>query len=804
MSDATPPSPGAPDGNEARRATPPPLPPGTASAGGVVLPPPLPPATEGSDARALPPPLRDDRAAPESVPIPVRAAEVVPAAASGALGLQSVLEQAFAAPPRGEPAPRSTPHEACILPVLQMFGWAGTDRRLLEAKPHLEPIGSTGDFLAVLHRLGFKGRRARLSTDRLGNDHVPVLLDRRSGPAVVIAVETDGDLLVFDGATGEAHHEAPSRRAETVYLLAPSDETEVKPNPRHSWFFTALRHFYRPIAAVTAITFLTNLLALATPIYIASVYNHVIAAHAFDSLAFFAAGIVFLILVELHLRHLKAGLVAYVGARFHAALANAAFERVLLLPITMIEQASVSAQIGRFRQFEGIRTFFTGHLVNALLDLPFTLLFFAALWTIGGLFVLIPIGLVVVFAALGALSIPVTRRNVARTGAALSKSQGFLVESLGRAETIRQLGAEQLWIERYKTVSRDAVLARFHTQVFDSGIQSAAQTLSTLAGVASLAVGAVEVIGGSLSVGGLIAVMMLIWRLLAPVQTAFLAINNIGQVIESVRQVNLLMKLQPERQPTRMPTVTRAFTGRVTLDGVALRHAGRPEPALRGVSLDIPPGQMIAITGPAGAGKTSLLKLILGFYQPLTGTVFIDGLNLQQLDPGEVRVALGYVPQDPAFFFGTIAQNLRMADPGASDERLAAALARAGLADLAARMPEGLETKMRSGRLQAFGEGTLMSLALARAYLKEPAIYLIDDPGAWLDRQADEAFISELKRLKGKATVILVTNRPSHMRVCDRVVRIARGQVVADGAPDELLGQKPPLPQQDVYPRTAS
>ena len=695
--------------------------------------------------------------------------------------------------------------EACLVPLLKALNWPGDSRRLFEVKPHLEPVADVGTFRAVLSRLGFRTKLIDLAPEQITPEFMPCLIERGDGLAVVRARRADGSLEIFCGTTrGDAVLEprALHGRRMTVYLVTAADH-EGERQDRTSWFWGSLWRFRQPIGAVVLLTFATNMLALATPIFVANVYNHVVTAHSLETLAFFLAAIILAISFEMHLRHIKATLVAYIGARFHAALANAAFERVLSLPIAMVEQVSVATQVARFRQFEGVRTFFTGHLVNTMLDLPFTLVFFAALAWIDPVFVLAPIGLVVVYVLLGIATIPVTRRNLAATGQIVTRGQSFLIETLTRADTVHQLGAETVWAERYRTLSREAVLQKFRAQSFDSALQTVAASLSTLAGVATLGAGAVLVMKNELSVGGLIAVMMVIWRLLTPIQTAFMGLNNLSQFGSTIRQINALMRIAPERDPALRPLSRRRFGGAVTLDGIAYRYPGRVEPALKGVALQIPAGQIIAITGPAGAGKTTLLKMLLGLYQPAGGTVYLDGLNLQQIDPSEIRTATGFVPQDPLFFFGTVRQNLALARPEATDAEMLRALADAGFDELEAHFPEGLETKILGGLRIGFSEGVQMRLALARAYVRRPTLLLLDDPGANLDHAGDEALARKLAALRGRTTVILVTSRPSHMRACDRIIRLERGVVTADGPPDAVLPKLYPQQKQDVHQRTA-
>jgi ATP-binding cassette, subfamily C, bacterial LapB len=720
-----------------------------------------------------------------------------------AFGLQQRLQAAFPEPAPVPAAPgAATSFERCLRPLLKALHWTGDERRLFEASPHLEPIESISVFRAVLLRIGFRTISTRLALDRLTSQSLPALLERGGNCAVIVERRADGQLLVFDGDTGDYRLEQTSGRPVKVCLVTAAAPESATTQPQN-WFWHSLRSFRSPITAILLITCLTNLLALATPIYTANVYDHVIATRSLPTLGFFLIAIVLAIGFDFYLRALKARLVAHVGARFHAALANAALEKVLLLPIGMVESVSVATQIARFRQFEGIRSFFSGHLVSALLDLPFMLLFFAALAWVGGVFVIVPLALVVVYAAIAAISIPLTRRNIAVAAQAQSRSQAFVAESLAKAETIRQLGIEQIWAGRFRAVSRDAIMQKFRAQIFDSALQTIAQSLSTLAGVATLGVGAVMVINGSLSSGGLIAVMMFIWRMLAPIQTALLGITNMNQFAQTLRQINALMRLQSERDPIAALPTPRRRGGRIALDGVAFRYPGRAEPSLRGSSLIIQHGEIVALNGPAGAGKSTLLKMILRFYQPLNGAVYLDGLNIQQIDPGELRFAIGYVPQQPQFFFGTVRQNLLLADPAADETQMRSALQAAGLGDLDARLPDGLETKILGLGRVALPQGLQMQLALARAYVKRPAVLLLDDPGTYLDRHADEALIATLRVLRGNTTVIIVTGRPSHMRACDRIVRIERGLIIGDGTPEEVLAKIAAPHQGDVYQRVA-
>ncbi|MCC2113303.1 MAG: ATP-binding cassette domain-containing protein, partial [Hyphomicrobiales bacterium] len=518
-----------------------------------------------------------------------------------------------------------------------------------------------------------------------------------------------------------------------------------------------------------------------------TVYNKVIATDSLDTLAFLFVGIVAVVAFEYVLRRRRARIIAYTGARFNAVLVNQALAKVLSLPVSMSESVSVGSQISRFRQFEGMRDFFSGHVVGAVMDLPFTLLFLGAIFFIGGPTIWVPVALVAVLVVLAVMTLPTTKRHVSETGDARSKNQSLLIELFRKIGTIRSIGAEDAWIERYSAVSRESNARKFRAQFFNTSLHTISQTLVTLAGAATLGIGALAVIHQELSVGGLIAVMMFVWRVLSPIQVTFLSLNRIGQVVTNFKQINQLMRLPGEQKASRARSIHRRFEGHLRLDGVAFRYQPTSEPILRGVTLDIPPGQSIAITGPSGAGKSTLLKLLLRLYAPQAGNIHVDELNLRQVNIQELRHSIGYQPQELTFFYGTVAQNLRLANPVASEADILGALAEANVTLDKHHFPDGLETRLKSFNRDTLPANLKQQLALARAYVKVPPIYMFDEPGAYIDADADDAFVAKLTSLRGKATVIVVTNRPSHMRVCDRVIYLANGTIVADGTPDEIV-----------------
>jgi ATP-binding cassette subfamily C protein LapB len=280
---------------------------------------------------------------------------------------------------------------------------------------------------------------------------------------------------------------------------------------------------------------------------------------------------------------------------------------------------------------------------------------------------------------------------------------------------------------------------------------------------------------------------MLAWRIIGPAQTAFVNLTRIDRVRNAVGQMDRLMSLRGERLAHGVSLASREIRGRVEFERVSFRYSLDTDPALVGASFTVEPGRLVAITGPNGGGKSTLLKLLAGLYQPQAGSLRIDETDLRQIDPVELRRAIGYVPQEASLFRGTIAQNLRLVRPAATNEELTRALALAGALNDVTLLPEGIQTRAGDSLTDRLPASLRQKISLARAYLTMSPILLFDEPANTLDMDGDRWFLDALRKLKGRSTIFLVTHRPSHIRLADMAVVLQGGYVRYAGAPAEAL-----------------
>jgi ATP-binding cassette, subfamily C, bacterial LapB len=389
---------------------------------------------------------------------------------------------------------------------------------------------------------------------------------------------------------------------------------------------------------------------------------------------------------------------------------------------------------------------------------------------------------------------PITSRRVNEVGKTSTKRNEFTVEMLQKMRTIRECGGGHAWLSRYREISAQAAMASFNAEKLSSTLVGISYFIMMFAGLMIVTITVPLTLSQTLGPGALLASMLLMWRVLGPIQTMFNNLTRIERVKVAIQQIDSLMKIRGERVQSTASPIARGLKGRVEFQRVSFRYSLNLDPALVGVEFTAKPGELIAITGPNGGGKSTLFKMLLGMYQPQAGSILIDGLDLRQLDPTELRRLIGYAPQEAQFFRATISQNLRLAKPDATDQEIRQALHMAGALEETLALPKGLEDRVGDGFSEQLPASLRQKLSLARAYLTGAPIMLFDEPGTGLDDFGDQRFMQALQALRGKSTVFFISHRPSHIKLADTVLVFDRGYLRAAGKPSDLFKPPPPKP----------
>lgn len=689
---------------------------------------------------------------------------------------------------RGRPNTNLRGIAACIVPMLKSLKWRGDPNQLVESLPHFVSDLSLDDLRDVLARLGYPTTEVTVRAARIDSRMLPCLYET-SGGEIYVVVERHGNRLkVFDPERG-GEYVLTSRYWRGRAFVVDVTETD-KPSATESkrgWFSDMLRRFRSLLALMFVVSMITNLLALVVPLSVMVIYDQVIGRHSGAFLPFLAIGVALALGVEFLLRALRTRGQAFVSARLEFLIGTKAFAQILHLPYALVERAPVGKQLARIKEFESLRDFFTGPLVTVAFDLPFVIVFLTVIALIAGPVALVPVALILAYAILGLMLFPAMRRRVKAASGERADRHAFVVETLGQMRSIKLMGAEDVWYQRYRDVSANAALTTFRANFMTSVVQTVAHMIMVVGGVGVLAMSVQAIEAGTMSMGGLIATMALTWRVLAPIQTGFNLVARFEQVVLSVRQLHDLLRLKVEREPGQAIGERKVFSGALAFHRISLRYLPQHEPALLGVSFAANKGEVVALVGPSGSGKSSLLSLALRLYDPQGGTITLDGIDIRQLDPAELRRAFAFVPQHAQVLYGTISQNLRFGNLSASDSDLQQACAVAGLLEDIEALHEGFETRIGDNRSLSLPAGFHQRLALARAYLSPASVLLLDEAASALDEHGDEMFKEAINALRGTRTVLMVTHRPSHMLLADRVVAMMHGEIVADGTPEDIV-----------------
>ena len=681
-----------------------------------------------------------------------------------------------------------TPAEACLAPALALFGWAGEGRLIREALPHFDRIENIEALRRVLSLLGYgtNGKLLRLSGIK---PHAMPCLFTRDGTDVMLIVERepDGTLLVFDGDSAAWRKIQPAGQFGWAFSIWDQSVNIEGLEQGASWLLAAIKQFKPTIIATLGFSLLGNIAALALPIFVIAVYDLGIGTKSTNTIIMFATGAGIVIATNLALRSVRARAMAYFGARIDALIGMKAFEVILNMPVSMVEAAPVDTQISRLRQFESMRDFFTGTLASSVVDIPFIFIFLIAIALWGGNLVWVPISLIGVYVLLSAITIPITRKYSRAISFAKQRRNILLREIFTKRRAIRALSAEDVWIARHRDLAELIAHQSHLSHRFNNIVQNIGELLVSIAGVATLGLGALSVSKGSMTSGALIGTMALVWRVLSPLQSTYLSLPRIAQALQTFGQIDRLMKIRSERGARASQSFFRRFRGKVSVQRLAFRYPQRAEAVLRGVQFEVRPGETIAITGSSGAGKTTLLRLIAGLYPPTLGAVLADDMDLRQIDPTEWRSQIAVLPETANFFYGTLAQNIRLSRPDASDEDVLRALKEMGLDGEDQLMREGIDRRLTAADFDNFPDALKQRLALARCFVKNAPVYLLDNPAASLDSASELHLLRKLGALKGRATIVFTTFRPSHMRLADRLILLKDGQVAQDGPPDKVL-----------------
>lgn len=528
-----------------------------------------------------------------------------------------------------------------------------------------------------------------------------------------------------------------------------------------------------------------NILFLASPLFMMQVYGRVLESGSIETLVFLGIALLLALLAMGGVDAARGRLLARAGTRI---------ERLLTEPVT---RGSLSAGDGilrrTFEDLDLIRRFFAGGSAMTLMDLPWTLAFFAVLFLLHPILGLVAtIGAALILSAVALARLIETRRE-----RGLAEGVVEIERLLGNARTdqgdVRALGLESGLLARFAHERAGIGHARLNLAELSANVGATARFIRMMAHSGALAAGAVLTLNGELAPAAMLAAAILAGRALGPIETLPAAWRQAAATRSAFERTRKTLRQTPAAgfEPGAAGHHGVAAAGTTTGAAVAVKTLvaalpGSGRTTIRSLTFRIAAGETIAIAGPSGAGKSSLARLLVGAERPKSGLIRIGGVDLRDWDPQALARTVGWLPQEPCLFPGTIRDNIARFGP-ADDADVEDALARAGAAELIGRLDRGLATEVGAGG-RALPPGLRQMVCLARALLWRPSLVILDQPTSQLDAEGEAAAIGALRRLKASgATVIVISHKPVLAALADKILILEDGKIEIFGPRSSVL-----------------
>lgn len=651
-------------------------------------------------------------------------------------------------------------------------------------------------FIRAAARANLSARIIKRPLAEISNLTLPAVLLLQGGDAcILLESEDSGQLRVIQPESGDGEVRIEREEMERNYtgyaiFVRPNfkfdERVDVSPIPQSGhWFWGTLMQSWPIYAEVLIASFLINVFALVTPLFIMNVYDRVVPNQTFTTLWVLTIGVGIVFAFDFLMRSLRGYFVDIAGKKVDITLSATILEKVLGIRMAA-RPKSVGAFANNLHEFESFREFLTSATITTVIDLPFVLLFLLVVWWVGGLVVLVPLAAIPLILIPSIILQKPLSRVITETFRATGQRQSALIETLSGLETIKALAAESPVQRRWEQVIGQIAKLGLTARLLSAAAVNSAVFVQQLATVGVVVVGVYLISGQSLSLGGLIACTLLTGRILAPLSQVAALSTRFHHARSALMGLSKIMSLPAEHPPGKQFVNRPGFEGAIEFQNVSFAYPEQTVEALNKVSFKIAPREKVGIIGRIGSGKSTIEKLILGLYQPASGSVWIDGVDQQQIDPADLRRDIGYVQQDPVLFFGSVKENIVLRAPYVDDQAMLRAAEIAGVTDFVNRHPQGFDMPVGE-RGDGLSGGQRQSIAIARALLLDPAILLLDEPTNSLDNRSEENFKTRLKQHLAGKTLILVTHRASMLTLVDRLIVVEGGRVVADGPKEQVL-----------------
>jgi len=610
-------------------------------------------------------------------------------------------------------------------------------------------------------------------------------------------VHPDTKFIVQFPETGDTRKAIPLHKLESIYTnycfyVRPVARVDDRAGPAEidnarNWFWSALWQNKNTYTEVIMAAIMINIFALGSSLFVMNVYDRVVPNNAIETLWVLASGVLVVYTFDFILKNLRAHFLDHAGRKADIVVSARLFEQMLGMTMEA-RPASAGVLASHMREFETLRDFFTSATMAALIDLPFIFFFIAIIALIGGPIAFVPLAAVPIVIGVGLFLQKPLQQAIKDSMMESALKNALLFETISGLETVKVQAAEghtqRRWEELTDKSSRTSVKMR-RVNAFALNFATFVQQLVS---VFVVIVGVFLIKEAEISMGALIACVILSGRAMAPLAQIAGLLTRMHQSKESLRQLDEMMKKDVERPAGKHFIAMPSIKGKVEFRDVLFHYPNQSVPALNNLNFTLEPGEHVGVIGAVGSGKTTIERLLINLYQPESGSVQLDGTDVRQIDPGDLRRNIGAVQQSPQLFYGSVRENITMGHEMAPDRAVLRAAELAGVTEFLRESQAGLDTQVGE-RGEALSGGQRQAVAIARALLYDPPVLILDEPTASMDPASENRLRKRLHHVADGRTTILITHKGGMLSLVDKLILLDRGRLVAFGPKDEVISK---------------
>lgn len=696
-----------------------------------------------------------------------------------------------------QPAAKIDTALVCLVTAAKILGIPADEQQLRRAYA----LGSEGmdtvTLLRAAQELGLKARLIRPDAERFAKLPIPAIAILSNGNYVVVGRPHENSVTLIDPYKSRPFsvtlHKFLALWSGEIILLARGTGAqslggELSKQFNLTWFLPVFWRFRRSFSEILLSSFVIQLFGLFTPVFFQIIIDKVLIHSGTSTLDILVIGMLFVYIFQTLITYLRGYLFVHTANKIDVILGTRLYRHISALPLRFFEERRVGDTVARVRELENIRSFITGSGLTLVLDTFFTFVYIIAMFYYNVLLSLIVLASLPVLVLLTLLFTPVFKRQLNVRFSAYAENYSFLIESVTGIQTLKSLALENQFYQKWEQSLSRYVKMSFDTSNMANLFGSLGQMVTLLTTLGILWLGANLVMDGKITVGELVAFNMLAGQVTRPVlrlvniwqsfQQAQLSIDRLGDILN--------VPAEPAFDPNR--TTLAAIAGEVTFDNVGFRYRTDGPEILRELSFRIQPGARLGIVGRSGSGKSTIIKLIQRLYVADTGQVFIDGIDVAQVEPAWLRRQIGFVLQESFLFSGTVRENIATARSDSTGEDIIQAARMAGADEFIRELPEGYDTNVGERGANLSG-GQRQRIAIARALLTNPRILILDEATSALDYESERIIMDNLDTICAGRTVIIIAHRLSTVEQCDNIMVIDRGRLAEQGTHQELLAR---------------